>query len=775
MTRISDNAGDAVPGINTHDDRRGIAAGIRKIALLIGVAACTLTPALLLLAAPLSTASGEDILRPEEAFRYAVSQAGDEITITWQIEPGHYLYRERMSYASESAGLELGDAVFPPGEPHYDEFFGDMAIYRNQAVIRIPIRRRAPELRSAALELLSQGCADIGLCYPPQRWTAEIIFTAADSRGGKLQNILNKQSGGLVDEPLPPEQAFQPSVSIIDPFNIRVSWLIAAGYYLYRDSLAVSATAATAQTGPPIIPAGTPHFDEHFGQTEIFYDSVAVDVPLTRATPAAGILPLMLEFQGCKENSICYPLQVVALDIDLPVATAGDAPRVTGANEPVISEQDRLSNMILEGNLFLVLTTFLGLGLLLAFTPCVLPMVPILSGIIAGQGKDVTTGRAFALSLTYVMGMAITYTLAGAAFGAMGGQIQAALQKPWIIVSVAILFIALAMSMFGFYELQIPAAVQTRLSSLSGRQRTGTFVGTAIMGILSALVVTTCIAPPLVASMTVIAQAGDAMRGASALFAMSIGMGIPLLVVGTSAGRWLPKAGVWMDGIKKAFGFVMLGLAIWMLERILPGALTMALWAILVFMAGIFLGAFQALDATSTPVQKFGKGAGLLAALYGAALLLGALNGAENPLQPLRFAGDSDTSLGLEFRRIKTVADLDEELARAESLSKPVMLDFYADWCVSCKEMEHYTFTDDRVQRSLTQAILLQADVTANDDEDRALLDRFGIFGPPTIVFFNSAGQEQRGYRVVGFMPAEKFSDHLNRALNSQLSGTTAL
>jgi len=408
-----------------------------------------------------------------------------------------------------------------------------------------------------------------------------------------------------------------------------------------------------------------------------------------------------------------------------------------------------------------VLVTFAGFGLLLAFTPCVLPMVPILSGIIAGQGKDVTTRKAFALSLTYVLGMALTYTAAGAAFGAMGGQIQAALQKPWIIVGVAGLFVALAMSMFGFYEIQVPAVLQTRLAAVSNRQKAGTFVGTAIMGVLSALIVTTCVAPPLVASMTVIAKAGDVTRGALALFAMSIGMGIPLLVVGTSAGRLLPKAGAWMDRVKAGFGFMMLGLAIWMLERILPGPITMAMWAILVFMAGIFLGAFQPLAENATPPQKLAKGTGLLAALYGAAIMLGALNGQQNPLQPLRFGMTERAVAELEFKRIKSVDDLDRELQQAAASGRTVMLDFYADWCVSCKEMEHYTFTDTTVQSRLNDTLLLQADVTANDELDQALLQRFGIFGPPTIMFFDQRGHERTNYRVVGFMPAPEFSAHV--------------
>ena len=728
----------------------------RLIVLSIGLAAGVVA----------SAASTEEPLRPEEAFRYDVRQVENDIIVRWTIEPGHYLYRARMSFASGSNALVIGEPIFAPGEAHYDEFFGDMEIYRNRTAVRIPIVELAKDTTRVTLDLRSQGCADIGLCYPPQVWTTTIDVDPR-AQTGKLRNLLNQGAGGgLREEPLPPDLAFQPSVTILDPFNIEVHWFIEDGYYLYRDSLAISATGTLAQAGPAIIPPGTPYFDEHFGDTEVFFNNASAKIPLTRATPAGGIFSLLLEFQGCKENSICYPPQLVSLDVDLPVATATDLSRPGRPGEEIISEQDRLSSLIMNGNLIVIMLTFAGLGLLLAFTPCVLPMVPILSGIIAGQGKEVTTSKAFALSLTYVLGMAFTYTLAGAAFGAMGGQIQAALQKPWIIVGVALLFVALAMSMFGLYEMQIPAAVQTRLSALGNRQRSGTFIGTAIMGALSALVVTTCVAPPLVASMTVIAQLGDVVRGALALFAMSIGMGIPLLVIGTSAGRWLPKAGVWMDSIKRAFGFMMLALAIWMLERILPGTVTMALWAILVFMAGIFLGAFQKIDTTTTPPRKLAKGAGLLATVYGAALLLGALNGAENPLQPLRFIKGDSAFAGIEFKRIKTVTDLDLELTEAARQGRPVMLDFYADWCVSCKEMEHYTFTDESVTSSLADFLLIQADVTANDAEDKALLQRFGIFGPPTIIFFDTNGQEQRNYRVVGFMPPEEFSAHVGQAFS---------
>jgi len=333
-------------------------------------------------------------------------------------------------------------------------------------------------------------------------------------------------------------------------------------------------------------------------------------------------------------------------------------------------------------------------------------------------------------------------------------------------------FVALALGMFGAFDLQMPSAIQSRLAGVSGNQKTGTMIGAFVMGALSALVVTACVAPALIAALTVMAQSGDMVRGGTALFAMSLGMGAPLLAIGAAQGKLLPKAGPWMVTIKGAFGFMMLGLAIWMLSRILPGAVTLALWATLVFMSGIFMGGLTSLGSDSGVVHKLGKGLGILAILYGLLLFLAALTGGSNPLKPLaslNFGGGISLVAeehGLDFQRIKTVDDLDREIATAAADGKTTMLDFYADWCVSCKEMEAYTFTDADVQMTLSNTVLLQADVTANDEADQALLQRFGVFGPPTIVFFGADGQQRRGYEVVGYMKAKEFVEHLNLAFD---------
>ena len=567
---------------------------------------------------------------------------------------------------------------------------------------------------------------------------------------------------------LPPDQAFKVEVFAEAADRVRVDFLVTPGYYLYRHRLNFkldeTAGAPPATLGTPDIPAGEWKEDEFFGRQQVYHESVSVTLPVSRTPGAALELPLVVGLQGCAEKGLCYPPEKRRLKITLPATSetdtasaaakiGGDVATTTNSLAPFVSEQDRLASLIKSGSLPLVLATFFGLGLLLAFTPCVLPMVPILSGIIAGQGSQVTTGRAFALSLTYVMGMAVMNTLAGVAAAAAGQQIQALFQQPWIIILFALLFVVLALSMFGLFNIQLPAALQTRLADASNRQQAGTFGGVAVMGALSALIVTACVAPPLFAALAVIAQTGDVVRGGSALFAMSLGMGAPLLVIGTSAGRLLPKAGAWMDTVKKFFGVLMLGVAAWMLARLVAERWALLLWAVPALIGALLL--WREVKTKSLTGWTV-RGVGVVLGAYGLALLAGALLGGKDPLSPIpQFAKENKQ---LEFRLIKTVDDLDREIAAAAAAGRPAMLDFYADWCVSCKEMERYTFTDAEVQRVLANAVLLKADVTANDEADQSLLRRFEIFGPPTIAFWASDGIENKATRVVGFMKAEEFA-----------------
>lgn len=716
----------------------------------------------LLLSSGLAAAEEQDIVKPEVAFRYAVKAGAKELLVTWTIEPAHYLYRERMSFESGSPKVRLGPAYMPSGIPHEDEFFGAMEIYRDSAVIRLPLAERPPAATPMKLVIRSQGCADIGLCYPPQTWTTRVSLPS--SSASSLDKLLGGDAAnGLKDQPLPVAEAFRWQAEAVDPFTVRVTWSITPGYYLYRHTLSATSGSTVVRAGPPSLPPGTAKWDEEYGDTKVFYDGVAMDVPLTRASPAAVSLPLTIRYQGCKEDSICYPPQQVTTTLELPAADAASA---SAAAPPQASEQDRLFALIRDGNLLLVMLVFAGLGLLLSFTPCCLPMYPILSGIIVGQGGNVSDVRAFSLALSYVLGMALTYTIIGAVFAAAGSQVQAVFQNTWVIVGVAALFVALALSMFGLYDLQVPASWQTRLNRLSGDQRSGNLAGAAVMGMISAAVVTTCVTPPLVAALMVIAKTGDVVRGALALFALAIGMGIPLLAIGASAGRLMPRAGPWMVTVKTAFGLMMLGLAVWMLDRLWPGTVTLVLWAILLVVGGVFLGAFAPLGDRPGAARKLSKAFGIVTLLYGAALLIGALAGNEDPLRPLQFGGRGAAMASdeqrLPFTRIKTVTDLEREVERAVASGRGLMLDFYADWCASCKEMEKLTFPDPAVRAALGDAIALQADVTAVDEDDQQLLKRFGIIGPPTIVFFLPDGTEQEAWRVVGFKSAVDFAAHVH-------------
>jgi thiol:disulfide interchange protein DsbD len=716
-------------------------------------------------------------LPPQQAYKYTTSVADGELVVRFDVEPGYYLYRDRLGFESATPGVTIGKPDLPVGEDHEDDYFGKQVIYRGNLAVAAKLQFDGPP-RPFDVTLKLQGCADAGLCYPPQRWTTRVdvgdaapaapsstTTTGADRKGFDLKRLL---AGGPKSESdfLPVDQAFVLSATSDSPDRVTLNWEIADGYYLYRDKVKIVAPGGDAQFGKASIPGGNTQHDEYFGEQVVFVDRMVADVPVA-AAPGTREVTLQVTYQGCAEAGLCYPPTKKELKVALaaPGSVAASTRAPAGRMQ---SEQDMLAEKIRSGSLLAVIGFFFVAGLGLALTPCVWPMVPILSGIIVGAGRDrpVSRGRAFSLSLAYVLGMAFTYTIAGAAFAAAGQQAQAFFQKPWMIVLFAALFVWLALGMFGVFTLQVPAALQARISNLSNRQKQGTLLGTAIIGALSSLIVTACVAPPLVASLAVIGQTGDVLRGGMALFALSLGMGAPLLLVGASAGQFLPKAGPWMDAVKNAFGVLMLGVAIWMVGRILPGPVTLGLWAVLAFVTGYYLFTMGGRSAKGG-AALVRRGLGALAVLYGIAMLAGALAGGSNPLQPLaglRSSKDAVALRQLQFTRIKTVQDFDRALAEATAAGRPLMLDFYADWCVSCKEMEHRTFTDPGVQAELARAVLLQADVTANDEADQALLQRFGILGPPTIVFYGADGTERTDYRVVGFKPADEFRIHVAQA-----------
>jgi thiol:disulfide interchange protein DsbD len=717
-----------------------------------------------LLLAALAASPAAEAQRPpraEAVYLYEISADTETIRIDFDIADGGYLYRSEFSFGSGDPRVRLGAPRLPDGEIHTDEFLeGEQEIYRHAFSISIPYTRTAA-VESAEILLGLRGCNEnFGICYPPQQWTATVELpegpiAAAGSLAGSLF------AGAESDEPLPVEQAFIGNARFDSANELTVSWQIAPGYYLYRDQFKFAVDGGV-ELGAARLPEGVAHDDLTFGEVEVYYDFVETVVPFARANPDEQPLSITAGFRGCKDDSICYPPSEQIFALTLPAA--GEFP---AAGPPAkVSEQDRFAALITGDSWLAFLGAFYVAGLLLSFTPCVLPMVPILSSIIAGQGQA-SAQRGFALSLSYVLGMAFTYSIAGVLAALAGSQIQAMFQKPWIIATFAGLFVVMALGMFGLFEIQMPTALQSRIAGLTNRQKGGTFLGTAIIGALTALIVTTCVAPPLIGALAVIGQSGDVVRGATALFALSIGMGTPLLLVGASAGKLLPKVGPWMNTIKAGFGVVMIGMAIWMLDRVLPATVTLLLWALLVFMTGVFLGAFESLGEQPRPVRRLAKGLGVLACLYGALMLIGWVLGGDDPLEPIPrggFLGQVDDEREeLDFVAVDSVAQLETLLGQASVAGQPVMVDFTADWCVACKEMEEYTFPEQTVVSALEPFLLLRADVTANDDDDQALLEYFETVGPPTIVFYDRSGRslESFGYTLVGFTEADEFAAHV--------------
>ncbi|MCG6870314.1 MAG: protein-disulfide reductase DsbD [Gammaproteobacteria bacterium] len=765
---------------------------------------------------------GDELLPPEEAFSMSASlRDADTIVATWKIADGYYMYRDKLEFRIPVSGYAFGELEIPPGKVKHDEFFGDVETYRHELSAILPIVREAGAPETFTLQTRSQGCADIGVCYPPLDQVATLTLPppggevasvsagaaptqdpspAAESGSAETVNplrALTSTLGGASagdEEFLPPDEAFRFTATTGDGNRAIARWEIADGYYLYRDKFRFAADPAdTVSLGAATLPNGEILHDEFFGDVEILTGDVVVEIPYTLTAGAADGFELEAEYQGCAKDGICYPpisrvaeltptsgakatvtaTTTGAKTAPAAVAQATASPSSGGtASEKFQSEQDRIAGTLMSGGAWLTMLTFFGFGLLLTFTPCVFPMIPILSGIIVGQGTEITARKAFILSLVYVLAMALTYTIAGVLVGLSGENVQAWFQNPWVLSIFAAIFVLLSLSMFGFYELQMPSGIQSRLTSISNSQQSGTLVGVAIMGFLSALIVGPCVTAPLIGALIYIADTGDAVMGGLALFALSMGMGAPLLLIGTSAGKLLPKAGPWMDTTKAVFGVLLLGVAIWLLERFLPIQVIMLLSAALLIISAIYMGALETVREGASGWHRLWKGMGLVMLIYGATLMVGAVSGGSSLLQPLRGvmasgpAGVETAGHELDFERIETVADLDAVLARAKDEGKSVMLDFYADWCVSCKEMEAFTFSDAAVQAALSDTILVQADVTANRAEDKALLKHFGLFGPPAILFFGPDGSEVRSYRVVGFMSADNFATHVEDALN---------
>jgi len=585
--------------------------------------------------------------------------------------------------------------------------------------------------------------------------------------------------GGGDDDILEPDQAFQLK-TWSENGRVFAEWIIADGHYMYRDKTKIIPADSTAiTTSNFVIDKGDFKQDEFFGDIYVFHNQAKASIAVNNAQDGVKNASFKVKYQGCSEIAgICYPpiTKTVTLDVS-PISNAAASTlspppaNNTPANTDHISEQDQIANLLKDGSVWISLITLFGIGLLLAFTPCVFPMIPILSSIIVGQGKDISASRGFSLSVAYVLGMAAINTAAGVAAALTGESLAVMLQTPWILASFAGVFVILSLAMFGFYELQMPAFIQHKLTSVSNNQKSGSMSGAVVMGLLSAVIVGPCVAAPMFGVLLFISQTGDPYFGGLALFALSLGMGAPLIAIGTSAGKLLPKAGAWMDTVKAVFGISLLAVAIWMIRSIVSDQVVMLLTASLLIIPAIYMGALDGLKAEATGWSRFWKGYGLIMFVYGVVLIVGAAAGGSSIITPLKGivgsgAASHATETHLQFKKIKGVEGLNKALAEAKAQNKTVMLDFYADWCVSCKEMETLTFTDPAVKAALANTVLLQADVTANDEQDKALYKYFKIIGPPAIIFYNAQAEELTAYKVVGYMPAEKFTAHIKRAFN---------
>ena len=565
------------------------------------------------------------------------------------------------------------------------------------------------------------------------------------------------------DDFLPPEQAFQVEARMLSADHAEVMVRVTPGYYVYREPFRFAADAAVL--GVPHIPPGKVKFDENFQKNvETYRDSVRIGVPVVSST---GAFTLSVVLQGCADAGLCYPPMTANLQLDPAVLAAAPAQAavVTPSSFKSWFDDASVGAILANGRLWQVVLAFFGMGLLLAFTPCVLPMLPILSSLIVGTDGCTSRLRGLSLAATYGLGMALVYTGLGVAAGLAGEGFAAALQTPWAIGGFSLLLVLLSLSMFDVYELRLPTAWTTHWSTHSNRLPAGQWLGVFVMGGVSALILSPCVTAPLAGALLFISQSGDVVQGGAALLSMASGMSVPLLLLGASAGRWVPKAGAWMHGVKRLFGLLMLAVALWLAQPVLPIAVVLGLWGLLLLLAGFLLRPFNRRSHHCHALRSaLQRSVGVVALALGLMQIIGAASGGNDPLRPLAHFGVAATTSTTSplFQAVDDLAAFEAALVAAAG--RPVMLDFYADWCVSCKEMERFTFSDPQVAARLAGAVLLKADVTANSAGHRALLRRFGLFGPPGTLFFDPSGQEVAAARVVGFQSAERFKQTLGQA-----------
>lgn len=749
-----------------------------------------LLPFILLILSTLSHAQG-GLLPADQAFSFKAKVVNEEIVLNWDVAQGYYLYKEKIKISSDYS-TQLGVAKFPPAKIKNDEFFGKIGVYRNTVTVKIPVLEG--DAKSLLLNVTFQGCADLGVCYPPITKSVALDISTMQKPSlvdNALDMFSQAKKGALSvvdkitpisDEPLPADEAFAFSANVLDANTLLIAWDIHPEYYLYHNKFFIDVKGA--EFGNINFPKGKIKDDPLFGMVQIHKGKLELEIPLRNIKTQN--ISFIAKYQGCWSGGICYPPQEKNIDLILPIQDTVSKPplkeKVNNANNaarnelatakidsPVaksaveLNETDKIAALLQQNNIFWVLLSFFGFGLLLSLTPCVFPMIPILSGIIVGQKGEITTRKALIMSIVFVLAMSVTYSMAGVLAGYFGENLQVLFQTPWVLVAFSLVFVALAFSMFGYFEIQLPAKLQNKITCICNNQEGGHLIGVAVMGFLSALIVGPCVAPPLAGALIYIGQTGDALLGGLSLFVMSLGMGIPLILIGAGVSK-LPRAGVWMDNVKYIFGILMLAVAIWLLDRIIPSIASLALWAAIFSISPIAMGVLNKLSDTPSAWTRIFKAIGLLIMFYGILLWGLVARGGGDMLAPLSGWGASTSQTAqahVQFKKIKSISDLDQALVQAQNNQQIVMLDFYADWCISCKELERFVFSDLVVVNAMKNVIALQADVTNNDAIDKALMAKFNIIGPPAILFFKDK-IEYRSQRIVGEINAQGFLEHLN-------------
>jgi len=712
----------------------------------------------------------QELLEPDQAFALSLRvRDAETLEASWKIAKGYYMYRDKFKFESLDPALALKPAVIPAGKKKEDPSFGAVETYTNAVAIQLPIGQRASGAQTVKLRITAQGCNEpVGVCYPPMVKELSVTLpplkvAAAETKSGGVKSL--KDLVGLIEpsnnqEFLPPDQAFVLTTDVADANTVTARVRIAPGYYLYRDKTNVKlARGDGVKLGKPDITRGTVKDDPYLGKTEVIHDELGMRIPLERKNTSAIDVELEIGYQGCAEKGICYPPATKKISLRLP-AVGADKPAIV----PLASKTPTV-----EGNgYFSYILAAFGVGLLLTFTPCVLPMIPILSGMIVRSGdQTISKLQGGLLSYSYVLGTAATYTAAGVLAGATGGQLQAYFQNPWAIGTFATILSLLAMSMFGLFDLQMPSFIQSRLHYHSHKVKGGSYVGAFFLGIVSALIVGACVSPVLLSVLGVAITTKDPILGGGIMFAMAHGQGIILVAVGVGAGFLLPRAGAWMDRVKYVFGVMLIGVAIYLLGT-LPQVPVLILWSVLLIVTAVFLGATQSLPKEASGWQYLWKGFGTFLLLWGVLALFGGLLGERDILKPLPLqnlasltAGAPATAASLPagelFHRYSQPKDIEDALTRAKREGKPVIMDFYATWCTDCVRMEKTTFADPRVRAALKNYVLLQADVTDNNDASIAIKQKFGVFGPPALLLFSADGNEKKDLRFYGYRNVEDF------------------